>query len=535
MATMPTPTIRTSFLPSLALLFVFLAGCILAADETGTPPEADAGATYTVKADIELVLNGSAEDADGHVVKYEWDFDGDGVYDWESDVGVATHTYDTPGTYDAKLRVTDNDGNETVQTVKVVVLPNLLPVAHAGGPYDTVPDGPVLLSGSATDADGHVVKYEWDFDGDGTYDWESATEGEVSHAFSTVGSRTVSLRVTDDDGNTVVASSTVVVKGWAAVAAMPTPRYAMAAAGIDGKVYVVGGHDGIFDMLATLEIYAPVANSWTTGASMSTPRFHPAAAATNGNVYVVGGHDNDQYLSSMEVYDPATNTWSAAAPMSSPRYQPAAAAIGGKLYVVGGYDGDSALSSMEIYDTATNAWMVGEPMPTPQYEHAAAAVDGKLCVVGGDGGLPTLKMYDPATGVWTIGKPIPTLRYQPTAATIGGKVYVMGGFGSDDLTKVEIYDPAADEWTTGESMPTLRLEHAAAVCNDKVYVVGGYLGYIMDLLEVYDPTTNTWTPGAPAAGSIDVRSSARLVSRPIGRPFMATTGRSSLRFRYRAN
>ncbi|MCK4392332.1 PKD domain-containing protein [Candidatus Bipolaricaulota bacterium] len=46
-----------------------------------------------------------SEDPDGFIVKWEWDF-GDG----NSKVGESvTHTYNTPGTYDVTLRVTDDD------------------------------------------------------------------------------------------------------------------------------------------------------------------------------------------------------------------------------------------------------------------------------------------------------------------------------------------------------------------------------------------------------------------------------------------
>jgi PKD domain len=50
-------------------------------------------------------------DSDGTVVKYEWDFDGDGVYDLESGaVATAQHSYDAPGFFSARVRVTDDIG-----------------------------------------------------------------------------------------------------------------------------------------------------------------------------------------------------------------------------------------------------------------------------------------------------------------------------------------------------------------------------------------------------------------------------------------
>ena len=35
------------------------------------------------------------------------------------------------------------------------------------------------FTASAADSDGTVQKYEWDFDGDGTYDWNSTENGNT--------------------------------------------------------------------------------------------------------------------------------------------------------------------------------------------------------------------------------------------------------------------------------------------------------------------------------------------------------------------
>ena len=72
---------------------------------------------------IGVVAYNAATDADrdstGAIVSYEWDFDGDGTFD---DTGVmVNHTYQTPGTYNAKLRVTDSVG-QTDEKVEAIVV-----------------------------------------------------------------------------------------------------------------------------------------------------------------------------------------------------------------------------------------------------------------------------------------------------------------------------------------------------------------------------------------------------------------------------
>ena len=53
----------------------------------------------------------NSEDFLESITKYEWDFNGDGVYDWSSSTtGETTYKYNEKGVYEAKLQVTDNDG-----------------------------------------------------------------------------------------------------------------------------------------------------------------------------------------------------------------------------------------------------------------------------------------------------------------------------------------------------------------------------------------------------------------------------------------
>lgn len=85
-------------------------------------PIANAEPDLTVMIGSTVYLNGTGRDLDGTIELYEWDFDGDGIFDWNSSIsGVASHTYDVAGTYTAVLRVTDNHGavDEDVLIVKV--------------------------------------------------------------------------------------------------------------------------------------------------------------------------------------------------------------------------------------------------------------------------------------------------------------------------------------------------------------------------------------------------------------------------------
>jgi PKD repeat protein len=165
-------------------------------------PLASAGAPETVKVCEVVYLNGTAQDLDGYIIEYEWDFDGDGDYDWfASTTGMTTHFYDSPGNYKAILTVTDNLLEQTVvvKNITVIELHMEPPIADAGSDQ-VAPIGQVLLKGTGFDPDGNIELYEWDFDGDGIYDWSSSDGGIVNYGYTAEDIFIASLRVTDDSG-----------------------------------------------------------------------------------------------------------------------------------------------------------------------------------------------------------------------------------------------------------------------------------------------------------------------------------------------
>ncbi|HEC95116.1 MAG TPA: PKD domain-containing protein, partial [Thermoplasmatales archaeon] len=81
------------------------------------------------------------------------------------------------------------------------------PVADAGGPYSGAVDTVIHFDGSASyDPDGTIISYSWDF-GDG----ETGTGKMPSHTYKTSGKYTVTLTVTDDDGEKTTDKATVTV------------------------------------------------------------------------------------------------------------------------------------------------------------------------------------------------------------------------------------------------------------------------------------------------------------------------------------
>jgi PKD repeat protein len=177
------------------------------------PPVANAGNDRVWGVDVPLTFDGSRSfhlDPFRQIVQYEWDFDGDGVFDSASATPTATHTYATadypqntlPRNVLVTLRVTDNNAppqtdNDTV-TITIAVPPHP-PVADPDGPYTATAGIPFTLDGSGSfdiDPTDFITAWEWDLNGDFVY---GDVSGETAQAtFAAPGIYNIGLRVTDN-------------------------------------------------------------------------------------------------------------------------------------------------------------------------------------------------------------------------------------------------------------------------------------------------------------------------------------------------
>lgn len=125
---------------------------------------------------------------------------------------------------DAKNKLQKQNIPTVVLTVKKVNKP---PVAA----FRFSPEAPKMgdqvcfNASESSDPDGKIARYQWDFDGDGTFD-ETTTEPRICRAFEFAGNFNVTLRVTDDDGATADFTKTVTINGvGAAPVSIPIARF----------------------------------------------------------------------------------------------------------------------------------------------------------------------------------------------------------------------------------------------------------------------------------------------------------------------
>ncbi len=136
----------------------------------------------------------TSADSDGTIVSYLWNFG-------DSSTGsgaISSHAYASAGVYLARLTVTDNGGS-TSSANSTITIQNRAPTATiTGSSADAFTGASVTFDATASsDPDGTIVGFLWDF-GDGSTGSGSTT----SHAYTSVGTYTVRLTITDNSGST---------------------------------------------------------------------------------------------------------------------------------------------------------------------------------------------------------------------------------------------------------------------------------------------------------------------------------------------
>jgi PKD repeat protein len=146
--------------------------------------------TYSTN-DLSVDFTDASSDPDNQILTLLWDF-GDGA---TSTTSSPTHVYQSDGSYQVSLRVTDEAGasNTHSQTVSVTA-----------GAVNQAPDASFIYNAQgltlnfidqSQDLDGQVVSWAWDF-GDNSQSSEQAPK----HVYQTAGSYWVELLVTDNEG-----------------------------------------------------------------------------------------------------------------------------------------------------------------------------------------------------------------------------------------------------------------------------------------------------------------------------------------------
>jgi subtilisin family serine protease/chitodextrinase len=137
------------------------------------------------------------------IVRYDWDFDGDGEYDLETDnPTLVKHKYTKSGLYTVEVKITNTHGKYAKGSIEIGVL-NRIPDARINIDNEQnayFEDEDIIFNASKswdTDSDINSLKYKWDFTDGNVTDWRS--NPTITHGFADNKDYTVKLTVKDDD------------------------------------------------------------------------------------------------------------------------------------------------------------------------------------------------------------------------------------------------------------------------------------------------------------------------------------------------
>jgi len=333
------------------------------------------------------------------------------------------------------------------------------------------------------------------------------------------GIRHVSVQVGDGFGGYDTLSWNVLVSPVGVCVAgdsMPTARFSLSAAIVNGELYAAGGarffNSGgrlVPIPLSTVEAY-PLSGggSWTKFAPLVAPRYALGCASAGASLFAFGGtKDGVNHFAFVDSISGSGSVWDTAGMFPAPFAGSAVSAIGNKVYCTGGLtkvSGEDVVSD-KIYefDVTTGQCVFKNYMRTSRAFHQVAVLNGKLFIIGGLGGSTSqydcvpqtsVEVYDPATnliGPDTVGSLL-TPRYYFGAAEANGKLYVIGGCPSANsdtsVSSIEEFDPATNVWTYKTDLPGPRSNFAAVAWQGRIYVLGGIIaGKATSSVVIYYP------------------------------------------------
>lgn len=233
----------------------------LNADKTG------GGAPLTIAFDAST---SSDPDLNDRVASYSYDLDGDGTFEITGSLNAKpSFTYNTAGSYTAKVKVKDSEGLESAVASTVITVTdsttsaNTAPTARltadkttGAAPLTVVFDA---STSSDTDVGDAVQSYSFDLDGDGRYEITDSGNAKPGFTYSAAGSYTARVMVKDRAGlQSAAATVQITVSGAASppassnrppVAVLRAPGGsvpAQSAATFDGVAsYDPDGNDGV--------------------------------------------------------------------------------------------------------------------------------------------------------------------------------------------------------------------------------------------------------------------------------------------------
>lgn len=263
---------------------------------------------------------------------------------------------------------------------------------------------------------------------------------------------------------------------WAIVGQLPLPLYLHATVVAGDGLFVIGGWDG---QGTRTEVWrAPFLSDGRVGGWVAMPAYPTTldlhdAVVLNGRIYVIGGWNGvqaQQAVYAAALQGSSLGPWQRVGDLPQSLYRFAATTDGQRLYVTGGFGGNETISGA-IYVAGTNgdgsltAWQTYS-LPTPLFYHEVLIHDGQLVILGGRNNNQVFNQVytaaidaNGAPGGWQPGPALPVAIYRMGAVTVNrfgsAYIFVTAGLRSETEYQNAVYHSAAPPPPTPTPTPTV--------------------------------------------------------------------------------
>ncbi len=178
------------------------------------PPTANFSMPEHQKVGTAVPVTDNSYDDDGYIVKWEWELtpaDGGTLNLSGTDDSGGDIRFTKTGEHELKLTVTDNNGAAGSATKSILIVENQPPVARIDAPERVLQARDVEIRSASYDPDGTIANHAWTVTPDDSL--MGILDGETSTVyFDKLGTHTIELTVTDDDGLTATTTKEIEVE-----------------------------------------------------------------------------------------------------------------------------------------------------------------------------------------------------------------------------------------------------------------------------------------------------------------------------------
>lgn len=217
---------------------------------------------------------------------------------------------------------------------------------------------------------------------------------------------------------------------------MPRSRWGHVSAFIESKFFVCGGTTDLAGSMApnnTCDVFCVARQEWLEMSDMNANRHSAAGLTLFGKMYVLGGHNGITVTKSVDVYDPSKQVWTESADMPIALKGHCAVAYGDSIIVMGGTTLDGLeTASVFNFNVTSNKWRPMKPMLHARSGHGCSLNERptahstpiyEVIVTGGDSAgeiLSSTESFDLHTFTWSAFTDLPFNMVNHAQLDIGG-------------------------------------------------------------------------------------------------------------------